>query len=333
MQTAGVGARPVAAARRRRAPPAPPAGAGGALACASAAAPQPRIWRPAPPPAAAGARAATARRARAERGTADPDAGEEFSQARAPLPLRPAPHAPPAASPMRPRLRAALTRPHAAQSAVLLIGFAPDEVPLLQEMAGPDTPVLLVAGRALNGPPELALLASQLSPDLVPFAGAAARRAADAPARCVLSSGAAAGDAANLKAALLAAGLQPAVFGALRPAHRGQPLSEVAAEMLAAHESYWRLLRPVQVRETEWEPDAVRVAMNVTIDGGAVDDTRGGERFDAGHVVVLDGLVDEAVRAELLDAITMPGWCVRCRAHAGRMRRACGRGGAARGRG
>jgi hypothetical protein len=199
---------------------------------------------------------------------------------------------------------------------VLLIGFAPEEVPLLQELAGPDTPVLRVAGRALHGPPELALLASVIGPSVVPFgAGGGAdapERGPPPPGRCVLVSGAAAGAATTLKAALLAAGLQPAVFGALLPSHRGSPLSEVASGMLAAHETYWRLLRPVEVRETSWDPSEIRVAMNLTIDGGAVDDTRGGERFDAGHVVVLDGLVGEEERAALLDAITAPGWCVRC---------------------
>ncbi len=194
---------------------------------------------------------------------------------------------------------------------MLLIGFAEDEVPVLQELAGAETPVLRVAGRALHGPPELALLASRISPSLVPFAERSGARAADAgaPGRCVLVSGAAAGAAADLKAALLAAGLQPAVFGALRPAHRGTPLAEVAAGMLAAHESYWKLLRPVLAHDTAWDPASVRVAMNLTIDGGAVDDTRGGERFDAGHIVVLDGIVGEEERAALLDAITAPGWC------------------------
>ena len=193
---------------------------------------------------------------------------------------------------------------------MLLIGFAANEVPIMQELAGADVPVLRMAGRALRGPPELALMAAVVSSSMVPFAATADET--PPPGRVVLVSGGASGGAAALKAALLESGLQPAVFGALRPAHRGTPLAEVAAGMLTAHEEYWRLVQPVATRETEWSADALRVAMNIAIDAGAVDDSRGGERYDSGHIVVLDGLVGEEERAALLDAITAPGWCAAC---------------------
>ena len=191
---------------------------------------------------------------------------------------------------------------------MLLVGFSEDELPVMQELAGDAVPVLRVTGRSLRGPPELALLASVMrmplaSGDLTP-----AEAAAEAPGRVVLVSGEAAGAAAALKDAVTERGLQPAVWGALRPVHRGVPLAEVAESLRAAHEKHWNLTQPVVARETDWEPSTVRVAMNLTIDGGAVDDTRGGERFDSGSIVVLDGLVGEAERSALLDAITAPGW-------------------------
>ena len=178
----------------------------------------------------------------------------------------------------------------------------------MQELAGDAVPVLRLTGRSLRGPPEMALLASVMG--LTPPSGdpSPADAANEAPGRVVLVSGEAAGSAAALKEAATERGLQPAVWGTLRPAHRGVPLAEVAETLRSAHEAHWKLTRPVLTQPTDWEPSEVRVAMNLTIDGGDVDDTRGGERFDAGHVVVLDGMVGEAERLALLDAITAPGW-------------------------
>ena len=66
------------------------------------------------------------------------------------------------------------------------------------------------------------------------------------------------------------------------------------------HSDAYGLRVPVATRATGWTPDACRVVDNVALDGAWVDgaDAR---YWDTSRVVSVDGLVDDALRAELLE--------------------------------
>ncbi|KAH8056792.1 hypothetical protein JL721_9911 [Aureococcus anophagefferens] len=65
------------------------------------------------------------------------------------------------------------------------------------------------------------------------------------------------------------------------------------------HSDAYGLRVPVATRATGWTPDACRVVDNVALDGAWVD---GDARYwDTSRVVSVDGLVDDALRAELLE--------------------------------
>ncbi|PNH11163.1 Ankyrin repeat domain-containing protein [Tetrabaena socialis] len=66
--------------------------------------------------------------------------------------------------------------------------------------------------------------------------------------------------------------------------------------------------KPIQTHDTAWQPGSCRVALNVTLDACIVPDGSGAARVDTAHLVVLDDFIGEAERAELLEAITEPGW-------------------------
>lgn len=78
----------------------------------------------------------------------------------------------------------------------------------------------------------------------------------------------------------------------------GEGCADSAAERyLERHD----MIREVRTHQTEWNVRESRVSCHIEIDGEFRDDFDG--RFDASEIVVLDGLVDEDLRASLLDCL------------------------------
>ncbi len=187
---------------------------------------------------------------------------------------------------------------------MLLVGFEDDETDVVATVCGDVARVLRLPPSALHLTPEQALSGD---------AGAPSASAPSAPGRVVLLSSAdVAAHGANLKALLLEAGLQPAVYGALRPTHRRLPLLDVANSLLAAHESYHNLARPLRTVHTAWSPAAVRCALNATLcafDPELYDtDDEDVAQLPRGAVVALDGLLSGAETRALLECMTSPGF-------------------------
>ncbi|KAJ8611252.1 hypothetical protein CTAYLR_004140 [Chrysophaeum taylorii] len=78
------------------------------------------------------------------------------------------------------------------------------------------------------------------------------------------------------------------------------PQSAIDAAAVAYVDRY-HLATPVATHETTWEPGVARVAAHVELDGARRDDFDG--RWDVSEVVVVDGLVDEPLRAALLSCL------------------------------
>ncbi|KAG2451787.1 hypothetical protein HYH02_003565 [Chlamydomonas schloesseri] len=128
-------------------------------------------------------------------------------------------------------------------------------------------------------------------------------------------------------------GVVPALVAAATARHESMPLRQVVAALRDAHARYYELLQPVKLRDSsssnaatagpaagqqqqqqqQLDPaDAavladVRVLLSAALDAGEVPSIHGDYRRDAAHVAVLDGLVTEAERAELLAWLTAPG--------------------------
>ena len=69
------------------------------------------------------------------------------------------------------------------------------------------------------------------------------------------------------------------------------------------------VLRALPVHATSWRPASVSPLLNLALDASLVEDSPGGPlRFDAKSLLVLDGLVDEPLRRDLLEMITEKGW-------------------------
>ncbi|KAG2485818.1 hypothetical protein HYH03_015528 [Edaphochlamys debaryana] len=94
------------------------------------------------------------------------------------------------------------------------------------------------------------------------------------------------------KAAELTAAAEAATEGAAAAAAAADAGAEAAEARAAAHLAV--------LADT-------RVVLNAALDAGEVPSIHGTYRRDAGHVVVLDGLLSEAERLELLDCLTAPG--------------------------
>ena len=62
-----------------------------------------------------------------------------------------------------------------------------------------------------------------------------------------------------------------------------------------SHMDAYALDTPVATRPTSWEPERASPVLNVELDGAEVDG-----RFDVSSVVAIDGIVDEALRGDLL---------------------------------
>jgi len=187
---------------------------------------------------------------------------------------------------------------------VLLVGFAEEEEEVVCATVGAAACVLLVQPSRLHLRPQQLLSPSE---DCAP----SQERAEAAPGRLVLLSGGACEFGADLKAALLEAGLQPAVYGALRAApHRALTLRAVAERLLAAHVCYHGLLRPVRTHPTSWSPSAssLRVVLNARVSAYDPELHEQAAEAPSGAVVVLDGLLSPALSVALLEALTEPGW-------------------------
>lgn len=70
------------------------------------------------------------------------------------------------------------------------------------------------------------------------------------------------------------------------------------------------VFRPLVGHESVWDPESVRVTLNLCMDGRIVPSkaSQGGCRVDYCHMVVLDDFIGEAERAELLEDLTAPDW-------------------------
>jgi len=79
-------------------------------------------------------------------------------------------------------------------------------------------------------------------------------------------------------------------------------VQERAAAAVDAFKRQYGLKAPVATRRTSWKPRGCVVAENVAIDGSLVD-FEGRKWFDASRVCAVDGIVDDALRADLLEAI------------------------------
>ena len=129
---------------------------------------------------------------------------------------------------------------------------------------------------------------------------------------------------AALSSALEDLDLWPAVMGGAVPAHAGQALKSALASVRAAHARHHGLDLPLLTAAQVGEraaafPPGAAVALHALLDaarppawwdeesgGGRGGDDRGDE--DASAVVVLDGLLTPFEAADLLDALTAPGW-------------------------
>ncbi|GLC46484.1 hypothetical protein PLESTM_001880600 [Pleodorina starrii] len=161
-----------------------------------------------------------------------------------------------------------------------------------------------------------------------------------AAGRVVLLVGPAARDVgAQLNDLLAEWGVVPALIAAYQPKHESMPLRRLVAFLRDSHAAYYDLLQPVRVEPLEpptegSDPatataaeeaeanatperagacrdhlavlEGVRVVLCAAMDAGEVPSIHGHYRRDAGHVVVLDGLLTEGERRELLSWLTAP---------------------------
>ena len=65
-------------------------------------------------------------------------------------------------------------------------------------------------------------------------------------------------------------------------------------------------LIPVATHPTPWDPAALRVSMNLRLDGCIVPSEREGARLSYSHLAVLDDFLDDATRRELRDFLVAP---------------------------
>lgn len=81
---------------------------------------------------------------------------------------------------------------------------------------------------------------------------------------------------------------------------------------MRSHRSFHSLWQPWKLSEGGLgglaAPHFPHVALAARCCRGQVPDSRGGMRWDETHAVVLDGMVTDAERQEILDFVTEPGW-------------------------
>ena len=137
------------------------------------------------------------------------------------------------------------------------------------------------------------------------------------------------------------AGFEPAIFGAFTANNQDATIAKVASNVVEAHERHWRLsgdptsdanvqeptspyaetpsskalwaTNTAWEGEESWSPANAVPVLNVVTDAATVPDPPPfgvGDYFreDATAIVALDGVVGEALRGALLDAVTEPGW-------------------------
>ncbi|GBG00480.1 hypothetical protein Rsub_13237 [Raphidocelis subcapitata] len=210
----------------------------------------------------------------------------------------------------------------AASSVVLLSGFSADEVQLLREhvdeILWPPPVQLLRADARLLGTPvgelqQPAAAARASSGSGGDGSGDGDDEAAWMHGRIVyFLGGPAAQQAARLNSAMVEGlGLAPAIVAAAQEGHAALPLGDALARVREAHARHWELVRPVATRLADGSappplPEPPVVAMNVSIDRGVVPTSRGGLRVDESSAVVIDGLLTEDERAQLLAWLTAP---------------------------
>ena len=86
----------------------------------------------------------------------------------------------------------------------------------------------------------------------------------------------------------------------------GASLTTVVSSAVRGHVASYELATPFSTGETVWDARSARVAFNYEIDGSAVRDGGCADDFDVSGVVVLDGLVDEQLRQDLLALVGVP---------------------------
>ncbi|KAI8463534.1 MAG: hypothetical protein J3K34DRAFT_142799 [Monoraphidium minutum] len=219
----------------------------------------------------------------------------------------------------------------AAQSAIVLSGFADDEVQCLHANRGaiwPGVEVALLPVDAALLHTRVAALASASGavlgsgePPLPPQqqqqqdgARSDGGEARHQHGRVMLFLGGPAQQhAADMNVILVEdLGVAPAIIAAAQPKHAELPLAEALASVRAAHAAYHSLVQPAAtalaggsgVPALECAP---QLAMNVVLDRGEVPTSTGGARDDESALVVIDGLLSEPERQQLLEWLTSPG--------------------------
>jgi len=255
------------------------------------------------------------------------------------LPARPAAHA----RADKPGSLHAVPPSGPAPAAVLLAGFHAEEVAAINTYladltdeegdGGPSIPWRVADVVAAVGPSwRDAATVNPAAGRVVPADGADGVAAAPAATPAVgrvaylvaSPQSVAAGEAAHYPAALTAAledlGLWPAVTGGAVPSHAGLSLAAAFAAVRAAHARVNGLDLPLLTvaevgRSAAAFPPGAAVTCHALLDAARPpawrEDGDGGggeEEEDASAVVVLDGLLTPAEAADLLDAITEPGW-------------------------
>lgn len=133
----------------------------------------------------------------------------------------------------------------------------------------------------------------------------------------------------DLKLEMNEEGFESAVFGVFTDKLTKLPLGTAAKSVVEAHERYWNLKPTTEADSYDvekdvdfdydgesdvWDLEKVTTAMAVAMDRADVLDTasvaKGEERLrsDASHVVAVDGVVGEPLRKALLDALTEVGY-------------------------
>ena len=118
----------------------------------------------------------------------------------------------------------------------------------MRDVVGGDAAVLLCDGAALDRTPESLIAAGAAA--TADDDTAAPDDAAPPNGRVVLLAGACRDVGHLIRQGMQEAGLAPAVFGALMPAHAAQPLRVAVARLQAAFESYWRASPPHRRRRS-----------------------------------------------------------------------------------
>lgn len=171
--------------------------------------------------------------------------------------------------------------------AAFLVGFGAEELPVLRAAwTGVDV------YRADGAPCASALLRGEAPQERRSDEGSAP----SSGGRCVLLHGVAAAAAGALKPTLLAAGLRPAVFGPLPSL--ASPFPPAVASLLTSHDALWALRVPVPTASTSWAPHRCSAPLRLRLSAGDAAPS------PPGHVAVVDGLVDEPLRAALLAELT-----------------------------